>query len=155
MTFDKLIEEASNIINSLSDGKQKSLKESLDHGKALLKNELEMKAYLHFYGDMHRMKLKMAFEKLPETLWKNGSISIIDYGCGQGIASMVLIDHLKEKAADLSNYSYLHYERLRHRPESSVRIDNGRVERLIFTEHEEGIEVRLIEIDSTHYGNKR
>lgn len=40
-------------------------------------------------------------------------------------------------------------------PESSVRIDNGRVERLLFTEHEYGIEVRLIEIDSSHYGNKR
>ncbi|MDE5901595.1 MAG: hypothetical protein K2O78_00020 [Muribaculaceae bacterium] len=56
---------------------------------------------------------------------------------------------------DLKSYSYLHYEKLRYRPESSVRIDNGRVERLLFTEHEDGIEVRLIEIDSTHYGNKR
>lgn len=56
---------------------------------------------------------------------------------------------------DLKCYSFLHYERLRHRPESSVRIDNGRVERLLFTEHDGGIEVRLIEIDSNHYGNKR
>lgn len=56
---------------------------------------------------------------------------------------------------DLKAYSFLHYEKLRHRPESSVRIDNGRVERLLFTEHEDGVEIRLIEIDSTHYGNKR
>lgn len=27
--------------------------------------------------------------------------------------------------------------------------------KLLFTEHEGGIEVRLIEIDSNHYGNKR
>lgn len=60
-----------------------------------------------------------------------------------------------DKVDDLRTYSYLHYEKLKYRPESSVRIDNGRVERLIFTEHEDGIEVRLIEIDSTHYGNKR
>ncbi len=60
-----------------------------------------------------------------------------------------------DKVDDLKTYSYLHYEKLKYRPESSVRIDNGRVERLIFTEHEDGIEVRLIEIDSTHYGNKR
>ena len=59
------------------------------------------------------------------------------------------------KVEDLKTYSYLHYEKLRYRPESSVRIDNRRVERLIFTEHEDGIEVRLIEIDSNHYGNKR
>jgi hypothetical protein len=40
-------------------------------------------------------------------------------------------------------------------PLSSVRIVNGMVERLLFTEIENGIEVELIEIDSTHYGNKR
>ncbi len=60
-----------------------------------------------------------------------------------------------EKTDDLKAYSYLHYEKLKYRGESSVRIDNGRVERLIFTEHEGGIEVRLIEINTTHYGNKR
>lgn len=60
-----------------------------------------------------------------------------------------------DKVEELKTYSFLHYEKLKHRPESSVRIDNGRVERLLFSEHEDGIEVRLIEIDSTHYGNKR
>lgn len=37
---------------------------------------------------------------------------------------------------------------------SSLRIANGYIERLIFTETPEGIEVELIEIDNTHYGNK-
>lgn len=60
-----------------------------------------------------------------------------------------------ETTSSLKTFSYLHYEQLRHRPESSVRIMNNRVERLLFTEHEEGIEVKLIEINSTHYGNKR
>ncbi len=60
-----------------------------------------------------------------------------------------------ENVSELSIYSFLHYEKLKYRSESSVRIMNSRVERLIFTEHEESIEVRLIEIDSNHYGNKR
>lgn len=60
-----------------------------------------------------------------------------------------------DKVDDLKTYSFLHYEKLKHRRESSVRIDNGRVERLLFTEHECGIEVRLIEIDANHYGKKR
>lgn len=60
-----------------------------------------------------------------------------------------------EKAADLAMYSYLHYEKLRHRQESSVRIQNRRVERLLFMEQEDGIEVCLINIDTNHYGNKR
>lgn len=60
-----------------------------------------------------------------------------------------------EKTNDLKMFSFLHYEKLRHRQQSSVRILNGFVERLIFTEHSDGIEVQLIEIDSNHYGKKR
>ena len=40
-------------------------------------------------------------------------------------------------------------------PLSSVRLVNGMVERLLFTETEDGIEIELVEIDSTHYGNKK
>lgn len=59
-----------------------------------------------------------------------------------------------DNVTELKNYSFLHYERLKYRNESSVRIVNGRIERLIFIEREEGIEVLLLEIDNTHYGNK-
>ena len=58
----------------------------------------------------------------------------------------------------LHEYSFLHYERLKHsayRGKSSIRIANGSIERLIFTEHEDGIEVHIIELDDTNYGNKR
>lgn len=57
--------------------------------------------------------------------------------------------------AELSMYSFLHYEKLKKDPRCSVRLVNGLVERLLFTETDDGIEVELIEIDSTHYGNKK
>lgn len=69
----------------------------------------------------------------------------------QVIDLMLAAGNVKE----LTLYSFLHYEKLKHRPESSVRIQNRKIERLIFTEHEGGVEVQLIEIDSDHYGNKR
>lgn len=59
---------------------------------------------------------------------------------------------------ELKNFSFLHYEKLRYHqkePLSSVRLVNGLVERLLFKEIKDGIEVELIEIDSTHYGNKK
>ncbi len=59
---------------------------------------------------------------------------------------------------ELRLFSFLHYERLKHQKDeqrSSVRLANGMVERLIFTERDGGIEVELIEIDNTHYGNKK
>ena len=54
----------------------------------------------------------------------------------------------------LANYSYLHYEKLKGVRMSSVRVMNGRVERLLFHEYEDGIEISLIEIDNTHYGQR-
>lgn len=60
-----------------------------------------------------------------------------------------------ESTAELKVYSFLHYEQLKKDPRSSVRLVNGLVERLLFTETDDGIEVELIEIDSTHYGNKK
>lgn len=59
-----------------------------------------------------------------------------------------------EKTADLRLLSYLHYEQLKGIKMSSVRIINGRVERLLFHELEDGIEISLIEIDDTHYGQR-
>lgn len=57
----------------------------------------------------------------------------------------------------LSQFSFLKYEKLKYNYSgySSVRIANGHVERLIFTEHDNGIRIRLIELDDTHYGNKK
>ena len=60
-------------------------------------------------------------------------------------------------AAMLGQFSYLHYEKLKHQlaGHSSVRVANGYVERIIFIEEEGGIRVKLIELDDTHYGNKK
>lgn len=59
--------------------------------------------------------------------------------------------------SDLSKFSYLKYEKLKYNLSglSSVRIVNNRVERLIFTEHENGILVKLLEINQEHYGKKK
>ena len=56
---------------------------------------------------------------------------------------------------DLQPYSFLHYEVLKHIGLSSVRIMNGRVERLLFAEYENGIRITIIELNETHYGRKK
>lgn len=60
-----------------------------------------------------------------------------------------------ESTEKLRQFSFLHYEKLSKDPRSSVRLVNGMVERLLFIETDDGIEVSLIEINSTHYGNKK
>lgn len=57
---------------------------------------------------------------------------------------------------ELKEYSPFHYEKLKNNQYlSSIRIINGRVERLLFTENPNGIEITLIELNQTHYGNKK
>lgn len=57
----------------------------------------------------------------------------------------------------LERISPLHYERLRHDYSgfSSFRVGNEYVERVICKEHAEYIELRIIKLDDTHYGNKK
>lgn len=58
---------------------------------------------------------------------------------------------------EVQNISFLHYERLKHDYTgiSSIRIVQNRVERLLFTENENKIEITLSKLDTTHYGNKK
>ena len=75
-------------------------------------------------------------------------------GYQRAVSIMYNVDSIDE----LKQFSFLHYEKLKYQgdsPRSSLRLANGMVERLIFTESDDGIEVELIEIDSTHYGNKQ
>ncbi len=55
----------------------------------------------------------------------------------------------------LKRFGSLHYEKLKHKLSgySSVRIGYNTKYRMLFTEHNEGIMVKLIEINE-HYGDK-
>lgn len=57
----------------------------------------------------------------------------------------------------LNKFSFLKFEKLKYQYSGccSVRIANGHIERLIFTEHEGGITIKLLKLDDSHYGNKK
>lgn len=90
--FSNLLEEAKKRVNAFPESKTKKLKESLEHGLAELRTEDEMDIYLASYGAIHQEKLLMALDKLPRKIMRENRISVIDYGCGQGTASIVLCD---------------------------------------------------------------
>lgn len=69
--------------------------EQLNHGVDLLASEEALNCYMSAYGDMHVGKCRAALMNFPfEKL--NGSIEIVDWGCGQGIGSATVIDVLKQ-----------------------------------------------------------
>lgn len=87
---------ASERISSLPETRQKKLKDDLEHGKAILNSDDQLKAYIHFYGDIHEKKLRRAFAHIPDSFMSN-EFSVIDWGCGQGIAELILNDFVREK----------------------------------------------------------
>lgn len=68
----------------------------VNHGVNLLATEDELNAYIAAYGEMHWTKCRASFQNFPfDNLVTN--FEIIDWGCGQGIASLSLIEMLKER----------------------------------------------------------
>ena len=82
--------------------------EHLNHGKAVLDSEESLNAYIAAYGEMHIVKCRMAmqnfpFEDLVFSRNDNGEITrlknfeLYDWGCGQGIGSLVFLQMLYER----------------------------------------------------------
>lgn len=82
--------------------------EHLNHGKAVLDSEELLNAYIAAYGEMHIVKCRMAmqnfpFEDLVFSRNDNGEITrlknfeLYDWGCGQGIGSLVFLQMLHER----------------------------------------------------------
>lgn len=61
-----------------------------------LKKPAEMYTYINKLGPMHKAKLDCCFDFFPFTNITN-AVEIIDWGCGQALATVVLNDYLNEK----------------------------------------------------------
>lgn len=65
----------------------------LQNGVSLLQSEDAMNAYMAAYGEMHMMKCRAALQNFPFDQLQ-GNIEIVDWGCGQGIGSLCVLDFL-------------------------------------------------------------
>ena len=61
-----------------------------------LSTERELNQYIFSYGNMHYAKLKFALNYLPASLFHE-SLEIIDWGCGQVIATIILLEFKRPK----------------------------------------------------------
>ena len=64
----------------------------LERGKGILDDEDHLNMYLHSFGKMHKAKLDLAFNSLLSSDVFSGDIEIYDWGCGQGTATICLLD---------------------------------------------------------------
>ena len=69
---------------------------ALKNGTNLLQTEDAMNAYMAAYGEMHIAKCRAALQNFPfEEL--DGTIEIVDWGCGQGVGSLCTLEALSQR----------------------------------------------------------
>lgn len=95
-SFDAIRNVAVQQLHSFYSDIKDELYRQLNRGIALLETHEQMCKYLDAFGKMHKAKLLHAFDKLPLSLFED-DIEVIDWGCGQGIGSIVLFDYLKDR----------------------------------------------------------
>lgn len=73
--------------------------ENLVHGTELLSTDEQLCSYMLAYGEMHAVKCRAAFQNFPfEKLIS--TVEIVDWGCGQGLATCVALEVLKERGLE-------------------------------------------------------
>lgn len=72
-----------------------------DHGRAVLQTEQQLDAYLAAYGEMHVTKCRAALQNFPctepDSDINQHNYEIFDWGCGQGIATLTLLEFLHQR----------------------------------------------------------
>lgn len=101
-TFQQIRTLADKSISHLSKNDRDELWTKLNHGVDLLDSHELMCQYLWSFGNMHEGKIIDALTGLNSKLRDlnksvfDGEFDIVDWGCGQGLATVVLFDYLKK-----------------------------------------------------------
>jgi len=93
-TFKKIKDIACSFINCLPVEKRNSLYDQLKRGVNLLDTHELMCQYLWSYGNMHEAKIKKSLSCFSKSDFEK-EITVIDWGCGQGLATVCFFDFLK------------------------------------------------------------
>lgn len=97
-TFTELREIAYNYVQNIGDPQE--IYNLLSRGEAVINDERLLFKYIASFGAKHKAKLYDAFEKIIHKL-QNERFNIIDWGCGQAFATMILLEFARERGITL------------------------------------------------------
>jgi hypothetical protein len=95
ITFYKIIEISAKYVEKFIN--ESDIWKSLKRGENILKTERQLYQYNKSFGYKHISKLEDAFDNLKLNKNKRITINIIDWGCGQALATCVFMDYIKEE----------------------------------------------------------
>ena len=96
ISFNSIRRIAQDYIMSLSEQEKNDLYESLKRGVELLDSDAQMKYYLYSFGKMHQAKIYRALSCISPFAYTSDGFDVVDWGCGQGLATMCFFDFLRE-----------------------------------------------------------
>lgn len=96
-TFQLIRKIAENSLSHLTSNERDELQRQLNHGVNLLTSHELLCHYTFAYGNMHEAKINKALSSIqnPNKVFNN-NLAIIDWGCGQGLATVCFFDFLKK-----------------------------------------------------------
>lgn len=99
ISFSGMREVAVTSLRQYSEIKRKKLYDDLDRGKGVLDDDDHLNMYLWSFGLMHKEKMNEVFRCLPNLINVQEDIDfeIYDWGCGQGTATICLLDYITSK----------------------------------------------------------
>lgn len=97
-TFQKIRKISNEALSHFSKSERDSFWQNLNQGVDLLDSHELMCQYIFSYGNMHEAKIQRALSSIsnPKEVFKT-DIAIIDWGCGQGLATVCFFDFLKSQ----------------------------------------------------------
>lgn len=97
-TFQKIRKICNEELSHFSKSERDTFWQNLNHGVDLLDSHELMCQYISSYGNMHEAKILKALSSIsnPKDVFNN-DLAIIDWGCGQGLATVCFFDYLKFK----------------------------------------------------------
>ena len=97
ISFEKIRRVAYNYVISLPEEDRNALFDSLNHGVNLLDSDAQMKLYMYSFGKMHQAKVYRALQSLDLNVFTQNDFDVVDWGCGQGLATVCFFDYLKTR----------------------------------------------------------
>lgn len=97
-TFQQIRKISNEALSHFSKSERDSFWQNLNQGVDLLDSHELMCQYIFSYGNMHEAKIQKALSSIrnPKEVF-NTDIAIVDWGCGQGLATVCFFDFLKSQ----------------------------------------------------------
>lgn len=97
-TFQQIRGISNEALSHFSKSERDKFWQNLNQGVDLLDSHELMCQYIFSYGNMHEAKIQKALSSIrnPKEVF-NTDIAIVDWGCGQGLATVCFFDYLKSQ----------------------------------------------------------